>query len=342
MNNSPLPIGTYDPHATNDVAYNYIDKYNLAVFYGGNGGIGDSIGRTMTFYMTYNDPKLIEGIENLWQFRPEFKNKMVGIRHPDILNEEVQDRYAKGYWKNRMSRDHYIYTLVALRLHENNTYYKSRKLEEIVRATPFNIRRMARWTLPLILWSKSLKGNKFALWLYLVLELLMTNLIYIPVRKLGYKLTGWKPEVDQDEWGWTNDIDPWGQSEEWKHDHLLQSQPKWKQTISRIVFPSYAILFGAHQLYVTPNTFPKLKAKLQKSLLKMVGETNYVQRMLLGEKNIPREKIESYRTMYGGRWSGHLNGRNDRHMAIMTDGKFTINLIDEDLVKSLYNQTQLS
>jgi hypothetical protein len=106
------------------------------------------------------------------------------------------------------------------------------------------------------------------------------------------------------------------------------------------VFPSYAILFAAHQLYVLPDTFPKLKKSVQKSLLKMVEKTNYVQKMLLGEKDIPRDKVESFKTMSGGRWSGHLNDRNDRDMKVFPEGRFTVNLLDVDTVRFLFNETQ--
>lgn len=201
---------------------------------------------------------------------------------------------------------------------------------------------MARWTLGLILWSKALLGNKTALWFYLIIELIVANLIYIPIRKICYKLTGWYPEVDQDQWGWTDDIDPNKQSEEWRKNHLLQAQPKWKRWISKIAYPAYALGFSAYQLYVTPNRYPKLKRALQKSLLKMVSETNYAQKMLLGDTDIPRDKVEAYKAMKGGRWSGHLNNRNDRHMSVLPDGKYSANLLDVDLVRQLYNETQLN
>lgn len=342
MVEQPLQIGTYKLDATSDESYIYVDEYGLVLIYKENKGRGDSIGRTMNAYLVYNDPKHIKGIETCWQFRPEYKNKMVGFRHPEMDESVGEDKFNKGYWINRMSRDHYINTLVALKLWEDRNYpYKSQKLEEIVKATPFGIRRMARWTLPLILWSKSLIGNKFALWWYLVLELLVVNLIYIPIRKLGNKLAGWYPEVDQDQWGWTEEVDPSKQSEEWRINHLLQAQPKWKQRISKIVFPAYALGFAAFQLYVIPNRFPKLKRCVQKSYLKMVGRTNYVEKMLLGDTDIPRDKVEAFKPMTGGRWSGHLNNRNDRHMSVLPDGKYTVNQLDVDLVRYLYNETQI-
>jgi len=322
-----LVIGRYSPEATENTAYYHIDKHDLTVTFASNKGIGDAIGRTMDTYMIYDDPKLVEGIANLWQYREEFKGKMVGVRHPDVLTNVIENgRLSEGFWKNRISRDHYVYTLVALKLWEKRTGERHPKLKEIIKATPFGIRRMARWTLELILWSKALVGNKFALLLYLIIKLFMVNVIYIPIRKLGYKLTGWGNEVDQEDWV----------------KQQLQNQPKWHTTISGIVYPTYGILLSATQLYVIPNTFPKLKKILQKSLLKMVGKTNYVQQMLLGKKNIPRDKVEAFKSMKGGRWSGYLSNRNDRNMEVFPEGRYTVNLQDVDLVRHLYNETQLN
>jgi hypothetical protein len=337
-----LIIGVYDPNAPNEISYHYVDEYNLVLTYKENRGRGDSIGRTMKTYFIYDDPDLVEGIASLWQFRPEFKNRMVGIRHPDIGEEVGKDKINKSYWVNRMSRDHYVNTLIALRIWEKRNGMRHPKLEEIVKATPFKIRRMARWTLSVILWSKSLLDKKWALWLYLIWEIFQVNVIYRPIRWLGYKLTGWYPEVDQDEWGWTSDIDPNKQNEEWRKNHLIQAQPKWKQRISKIVFPAYALGFSAFQLYVTEDSFPKLKKKLQKSMLKMAGETNYVHHMLLGKKDVPRDKVEAYKAMSGGRWSGHLNDRNDRNMKVFPEGRCTANVLDVDLVRYLYNETQIN
>ena len=63
--------------------------------------------------------------------------------------------------------------------------------------------------------------------------------------------------------------------------------------------------------------------------------------MLFGVKGIPRERIESYKSMKGGRWSGYLNKRNDRGMKLHNKG-YTENVKDVDLARFLYNETQLN
>ena len=329
MPEEKLQLSPYVPDASDDIAYYYIDEHGLCVTYTSNKGIGDAIGRTMRAYLLTNDPKLIEGIIALWQKSPEHNNKLVGVRHPDYVEKEDKKWYELGA---RMSRDHYINTLVALKLWEKRTGQKHPKLEEIVKATPFGIRSMARWTLGLILWSKAMNGNKFTLLLYLIIDLIMVNLFYVPLRKLGDKICGWETEMEQDEW------------ETLEHNTVqtnLQHLPKWKHKINKIIYPSFAIQFSCYQLYVTPDTFPKLKKALQKSILKMVGNTNYVQQMFLGKKDIPRDKVEAFKTMKGGRWSGYLNNRNDRNMQVLPEGQETVNLMDVDLVRHLYNETQI-
>ena len=324
-----LLLGVYDPDASNDVAYYYIDEHNLAVTYSWNGGIGDAIGRTLTWYWITDDPNLIDGIANQWQRSPEYNNKLVGSRHPEYVEPEDTKWYELGA---RMSRDHYINTLVALKIWEMRTGTRHPKLTEIVKATPFGIRRMARWTLGLILWSKALNDNKVALFFYLIIDILLSTLLYRPLRRLADRICGWETEMEQSEWM---------ELEHNTADTNLQFHPKWKQRIDKMVLPSYAIWFSAKQLYVLPDTFPRLKRTAQKSMLKMVGSTNYVQQMVLGKKDIPRDKVEAFKHMKGGRWSGYLNNRNDRSMQVHKEGRFTVNQQDVDLVRYLYNETQI-
>jgi len=326
-----LPIGVYNPDATKENSYYYRDEHNIFVNHSHDKGLGDSIGGTLDAYMNYNDPKLIEGIDNCWQYRNEYKGKnykgkMVGVRHPDYEEKEDLPFFHLG---RKMSRDHFSYTVVALRLWVIRTGKKSEKLTQIIKATPFGIRSMARWTLPLILWTKAMRGNKVALWLYLAQNIVMANLMYVPLWKLGNKICKWGDEVEQEDWK------PYPEGER------LQDQPKYMQWISKVTIPSYALMFAGTRLYVTPDTFPRMKKALQNSNLKMVGKTNYVQQMLFGVKGIPRERIESFKSMRGGRWSGYLNKRNDRHM-ILHEKNYTENVEDVDFVRFLYNETQLN
>lgn len=326
MAEEKLLLGPYNPDATKENSYYYRDEHNLFINHNTKTDNGDSIGASQDAYLVYDDQKLVEGIDNCWQYSPKHNNKLVGVRHPDYVEKEDLPFFHLGA---RMSRDHYIYTIVALRLWEIRTGKKSEKLAIIIKNTPFGIRSMARWTLGLICWSKAIGGSKAALWFYLAQNIIMTNIMTIPMWKLGMKIAGWGDDVEQEDWV------PYPEGER------LQEQPKYKQWISKTIFPSYALFFAGTRLYIIPDTFPKMKKVLQRSYLKMVGKTNYVQQMLFGVKDIPRERIESYKSMEGGRWSGHLTSRNDRPMKLHTKN-YTENVIDVDLVRFLYNETQLN
>lgn len=320
MRKTKLKLGVYKPNAGEDESHFFIDDYNLCLSHGKHKGEGDCLGRTARAYFVHNDDLLIEGISNCWD-EYLLDGNMVGIRHPSLGPHTTNDTF----WNRRMSRDHYIYTLFALKLWSNRNGKTHHKLKKIVESTPFVFRRMGRWTLSLVLWSKSLMGNNLALWLYLIIEIFLVNVFYIPVRKLVYKLGGWYPEVDQDEF----ELKP-----------MLQDLPEWKQRLTKITMPAFGMLFTSFQLYITPDRFPKLKRTLQKSYLKLVGETNYVQQMLLGKKDIPRDKVISYKSMVGGRWSTYFNNRNDRNLYVYPN-KGKVNKFDMDLVRYLYNETQL-
>ena len=218
-----------------------------------------------------------------------------------------------------MSRDHMIYSLCAHKDMVRNGY--------IYRVVSFMLTMKNRHRIPLSLrcWMYALAGNKRSHFWYLILELLTVNLYYRPIHWLGYKIAGWGEEVDQDEW----DIDY-----HWRLP-LLQEQSKRNQIIDKIIFPSYALHFSGHQLRVLPNRFPRLTKWLKRSYGAMVGKTNYAQRLLF---NLPitEEQVRSYRPMSKNRWTGYLNGRNDRYMVEIPEQEY--NNIDRDYLIALYNE----
>jgi hypothetical protein len=117
----------------------------------------------------------------------------------------------------------------------------------------------------------------------------------------------------------------------------MQEKPKWKQWMHHLMYPSYALQMVGWKLYVVDDHW--LKKIHQKVYRPMVGKTNYVQQMLLGMK-VPRERIESFKSMRGGRWSGYLSDRNDRYMHVLNPQPH-YNKVDCDTARKLYNETQL-
>ena len=69
MEETKIPLGPYDRNASTDNSYFRIDEHNMCITNRPDGGIGDSIGRTMRMYWLYDDQSLISGIENCWQYR---------------------------------------------------------------------------------------------------------------------------------------------------------------------------------------------------------------------------------------------------------------------------------
>jgi hypothetical protein len=168
-------------------------------------------------------------------------------------------------------------------------------------------------------WLKAMAGNKTAHFFYLLSELLTVNLYYRPLHYLGYKIAGWGEEVDQDEWEITH----------------VQNQSWLNNVIDKIVFPSYALHFSGHQLRSLPDRFPILTRWLKRSYGAMVGKTNYAQRLLF-DLPVTEEQVRNYRPMSKNRWTGYLNGRNDRYLVEIPEQEY--NNIDRDYLIALYNE----
>jgi len=310
---SKLEIGPYSRTAIPSIAYYLIDEYGMRINrLPPNHNRGDSLAGNMVAFFNYDDVLLPQTSANLWYWDSD--GDYVGQRHP-LLSPH----------SHPMSRDHYTSTLVTLKLFNlshDTTLYDS-KIKEITDNTGYIISSMARRTLGLKWWSKAIQGKRFYEFLFYIFELVTVMFIYLPIHRLGSWIANYGEEVDQSEWVETK----------------LQDQPKYKQWIDKIIYPSYALLLSGWQLYVLKDSF--LKKILQRLYRLMVGKTNYVQQMLYGKKGIPREKIMFFQPMQGGRWSGYLSSRNDRSRMRVLDSEPTYNNMDVDLVRRLYNETQL-
>jgi hypothetical protein len=310
-----FPIGPYSREALPPDTYHHLDEYGMARL-DWNHKPGDSLGGMMRMYFVYNDPKLVTSSASMWYF--DSSGKYVGQRHPILPPED-----------HPMSRDHYTTTLLTLKLNHMRTGNESSmaKIKEITDNTGYIISKMARRTFGLHWWSKAIQGKKFYQFLYHWFEIISAVFIYLPIYAILNPIGNYGKEVDQEDWV------PWPDGER------LQDLPKYRQTISKILYPSYSMLLSGWQLYVLDD-FPLLR-KIQQSVYRpMIGKTNYVQQMLFGKKDIPRDKVESYKAMRGGRWSGWLNSRNDRNMRVF-EPPVQVNNVDVDILRMLYNETQL-
>lgn len=262
---------------------------------------GDIIGITFRAYLSCYDPRMAYAINNCWGVDSDNPTKIRGIRHPENV-------------ERKMSRDHFIYSLCTMMADDRDNW----KVGFISRHVPFGVSNMHRFTLSLVLWTKAIAGNKIAELLYYLIEIMTTRFIYVPMFKAGYSIAKYGQEVEQSEW----------------ETQYIQNGPKWRMWIDKIIFPSFALLYSGFQIYTLGDNFPRLKEALKKSYRPMVGKTNYVQKILFGME-VTQNEVDSYKPMHGGRWSGNLNGRNDRWLYTPKEPD---NTVDRDLLVTLFNE----
>jgi hypothetical protein len=309
-----LEIGPYKHDATEDEAYYHADQHDMAATYSSSRTRGDSIGVGKHLYFIYDDPRYVFSAEKMWYFNSH--GKYIGQRHPLVSPEN-----------HPMSRDHYTNTLLLLKIHYDRTGSTASmaKIKEITDNIGYIISEMARRTFGLKWWSKAIQGSKWHEFIFYIFEIITVLFVYIPLHKLGSWIAEYGEEVDQE------DYVPYPDGPR------LQEQPLYKQKIDKWIYPSFALQLSGWKLYVLRDSIGK---KILGWLFRrIVGKTNYVQQMFFGKKGIPRDKIESFQPMQGGRWGGYLSMRNDRNMRIRNP-RPQFNNRDCDLARKLYNETQ--
>ena len=328
-----LQVGTLSMEHGKGETFNYVDNHGLMLTSVDNGGKGDCIGRSYKAYQTYKNPMFVDAVADLWDYTYTWNKdrslvcRITGIRHPDLADQE-----------RKMSRDHYINTLALLKsaIRDGNSSYDiDLKFNTIIQAVA-KVDNMMRFTFPLTCWTKALNGNRFAEFLFYVLEILTVLLLYIPMTKAGNLIAGFTEEVDQEHW---EDYEP----------KDLAKQKKWKSLIDKAIYPAYARGCLITQIEALDSNFPILRNILKWLHRSLVGKTNYVQRLQLGMK-VPEGAVDRYRPMIGGRWSGWLNNRNDREMRLLpmmgnkmlkkegVEGYKYYNMLDMDWLRTIWNK----
>jgi hypothetical protein len=312
-----LPIGPYKPDATEHEAFNHVDEFDMFATHSPNKGRGDSLGGGQDMYFCYDDTRFVFSAEKLWYF--DSYGKYIGQRHPLVHPDD-----------HPMSRDHYMSTMITLKMHYDRTGSTASmaKIKEITDNTGYIISKMARRGLGLGWWSKAIQGKTFYQFLYHMMGIVEAVFVYLPMHMI-FAEASFSEEVDQ----WQYVPYPEGKR--------LQELPKWKHWVSKACYPSYALQNAGWQLYVTDkNKLPLLRRIHEAVYRPMIGKTNYVQKMLFGVKGIQEEYISFYKAMMGGRWGGYLSERNDRNMHVLNPQPH-YNNIDVDVARKLYNETQL-
>ena len=283
------------------------DSHSMAVVKGDSESWKDSIGRTVRMWITYGRPdELAKALDscitsNVW------KDKTVLLRHP-------------GHTETA-SRDHYSYFLIHWAMFDRDV------LNFYVDLFP----RMRGMNL----WMKSLTGNKRAEWWYYFWA--------IPGAYIGngfLRFCRWAGDISKE---YENNYwidDSWGFYDQ-THGVLFQRtrtarQKLWAWIIFQVM-PAYALHNKAWQIYIMRKT-PK-RDTLCKILIRRVGESNLMLRLLLGDK-VTQEEIDAYPHMTGYRPGVYLDETCRRDIRELTAVESEFNSYEVELIKYLYNETK--
>jgi len=298
-----MEIGKYNRNSLRGDAWWFVDQFGFLRM-DDEGDQGDAIGANYIAYCTYGDDLFVRAVEAQWGF--EDYKWMVGQRHP--TND------------NKMSRDHYIYTLALFKKYFRNGGSGEaivRKNRLIIECTPSRLRKIMPIGKGLVNWAKALLGDSEAEKKYLKSALRLGR-FYIVMNWIGNTLGRFTEEVTQDEW----------------KKVILQDQSRWKKLMHGIMYPAYALSLTCVKLDSLDDAHPELKARVKATYLKLASKTNYMHQLLLGGE-VDASYVQAYKPMQGGRWTGYLNERNDRDMKVLPDRE-PVNQLDWDYIRRLY------
>jgi len=256
--------------------------------------------------------KLFLGLEYCQVFK---RGKWVLYRHPD--------------YKELASRDHHSYFIIY------------RKLLDPAWTNIFIKNLLNSYSLLFFrgmnLWMKSLTGNKRAQWWYYFWN--------IPGARLGNwwnRLIKWIGDCGYErsnEW-WLADTPQGINRGTLLQNGLSKWQKFWlhgpkfklfgKEYHIEILLPAYALHVKAWQIYVMPKT-PK-RDTLRKILIKRVGKSNLMLRLLLGDTTVTQEEVDNYPHMTGYRPGVYLDETCRRDIRELTPQEAEANTYERDLI----------
>jgi len=283
----------------------------------GENGKGDAIGRSWVSYYTYGDYRFIEGIEKCWVKTPRktwigrlLKGKYYyqGYRYPVRFTDEIG-----------ISRDHTIGTAIAYKIAGKT----DKEMWEWVKHIKFRLSPFALQTIDMWLWNRVISGRKF--W----------SIFYYPIVWCVTAFTAWWNLKIQKKTG----IGPHFEVHQKDFKHMQnKDKPLIINKVCKMLYPTYAMGWTAWQFRLLPDGW--WKRQLQKQMRRIVPIHNYAIRLILDDKTVTQEDVDSYKSMAGGRWSGNLNvWWNDRSLYIITPDDnilLSANVMDVDYLKKLW------
>ena len=267
----------------------------------------DSVGRTVLAWIAYGRSKeLQEAIEKC--YNPKYPLAKYSLRrHP--------------FWQDCASRDHWSYFIIYRRLRSDDYWFQCFALS-IPRMRGMNY------------WMKALAGNKRAEWLYYTL--------YIPGAYLGnwwLRFCRWEGRISEE---FDNRI--WMSWDIYAGclvcEDILSSHTPWQKLWSWIIFtsmPAYALHNKAWQIFVMRES--RRKERLKKILLKRVGKSNIMLRLLFGDTTVTQEEVNNYPHMTGYRPGVYLDETCRRDIREMTPEESEFNSYEYDLIKYLWDES---
>ena len=278
--------------------YYFVDKYGMMLVKGSKDeGKGDSIGRTFDAYMATKDEKFIDAILDCYDVKVDNKGVLTvqAYRHPS--------KYDKD-----MSRDHVIYTLLALKLSG-----RDKDLKLLVDLLKWKISDRYTFTPDMWLWMKSLVHPVRGLWYAMAIPVSLVSVTWNNIidNKVGKAFK----EVHQKDYDYQR--------------KSCEKYVKWRKKR----FPAYALHLKLWQNYVMPKS--PAKWLLNKILSIDIGEYNYLNKILAGQK-VEKKDVNDYKAMTGGRWTTRLDSTNNRKLEIIKGANSKY--LDVALLRSMYKK----
>lgn len=271
----------------------------------GDDGKGDALFRTGLAYITWEEPKMKEGI--LECFR-----KFDMINRGDKYWYQPM-RHTGRHKEDDVSRDQTLLALSALKVNGDEE-----ELQEICSHLPYRLSRRFTQTPTMWCWIQDLRGKKWAGYVSSFFALLETS-FSILLNKISEPILGLK-EIHQDD-----------------YDHHLYYEKKeeWNKFqlfIDKVMWPGYAQHLMCWHVFTSSDNF--IKRMLEKLLLSYTEKGNLLFRLLCRDKSVTMEDIESYKPMNNWRWSIRMDGSSSSECSFGYD--ISVNQMDKDILYKIY------
>lgn len=301
----------FNPHAdgwyfAEEIEFNGLKGYQMVHkdhWTGNKNGRGDTLWRNSLFTIAFPDEyKISNG--TICLYKPE-KGYYQPIRHIDHDGSE-------------MSRDGVTMSIVGLLLsgHGHIAKYFSRNLRINLSST---FKLSSFQTPDMWIWLKAIQGKRWANLLYPLIS------CYMPLlqkrrnkvlKKIGIK------HVEQSE-----------------HKQYDKGYTEYQVRKMNNLIPTYAVHIYCWQLFTLQDS--KIKRFIQKRLLRHIEQSNYLLRLLLGDK-VSEKEIFSYMPMNDYRFQRELTSPNQSSGRIMTPKEAEFNALDRDVLLRVYEMTKNS